>query len=303
MVPLLLASAAALAADVVQGANTAAMGGVGVAAPSDNAAITLNPGLIGLVERFDFHAHFRLGPTGDLQWAATAIDSRTSERFGAGFAYSGDRYDPPLTNNELPGWSLPGEELANRRRQDDFTLGLGVPLLGRRLSLGASVLFSRFNHDRDGKGSTADVHVGIGVRPVEWLTVGAGIRNLAPIPSPQDRPLSWVAGARLEATRAAIEGNVWSSTDPLAPSSWSIAAGGEVSPTVGTRVRLGMFRDGPLQRTRLTAGFGLVSERGGGLDYALMVPVAGQELRPGTLVHQIAVRFSAPDEDLLDPER
>lgn len=302
MVILLLVGATALGADVVQGANTAAMGGVGVAAPQDNAAITLNPGLIGLVERYDFHAHVRFGPTGDLQWAATALDSRTSEKFGAGFAYSGDRFDPPLRQNDLPGWSLPGEELGNRRRENDFTLAFGVPVLDRRLSLGLGALLSQFNHDRDGQGSTADLHAGIGFRPVDWLTLGVGVRNFAPINSVQDRPLSWVAGGRVEAAdKVALEANLWSSTDPLADSAISIAAGVEVAPSDAARFRVGVFRDGPISRTRVTAGFGLVTSRGGGLDYALLIPVAGDDFAWRTFVHQIAFRFSAP-EDLLEDE-
>ncbi|MEO0605642.1 MAG: hypothetical protein AAF211_29690 [Myxococcota bacterium] len=313
MVNLLLVGAAALGADVVQGANTAAMGGIGVAAPNDNAGITLNPGLLGLVERYDFHAHVRFGPLGlardrgpddegrrtDLQWAATALDARTSSRFAAGFAYSGDRFQPPLQENQLPGWSLPGEQLANRRRENDFTLAFGVPLLDRRLSLGASVLYSQFNHDRDGRGSTADLHAGIGLRPLDWITLGFAVRNFVPVASSQDRDLSFVAGGRLESARVAVEANLWSSTDPLANAPLSIAVGGEVAPSPTTRVRVGVLREGPLGRTRLTAGFGLATKRGGGLDYALQLPVAGDELRLNTLVHQIAFRFSAP-EDLLE---
>ena len=299
----------AFGSDVVQGAHTAAMGGVGVAAPHDNAGITLNPGLIGLVERYDFHAHLRFGPTGDIQWAATALDARTSKSFGAGFAYSGDRFDPPLLQNQLPGWSLPGEQLENRRREDDFTLAFGVPVLGRRLSFGTSVLFSRFNHDRDGSGSTADLHAGVGFRPFDGLTLGLGVRNFVPVESTQDRPLSWVAGARLESPadrdtgvrRVALEANLWSSTDPFAARALSIAAGAAVAPSDALRVRAGVFRDGPLQRTRLTMGLGLATRRGGGLDYAMLLPIAGQPLKGNTLVHQIAIRFNAP-EDILEPE-
>jgi len=302
MVTLLLLGASSLAADVVQGAHTAAMGGIGVAAPHDNAGITLNPGLIGLVERYDFHAHVRFGPTGDLQWAATALDARTSDAFGAGLAYSGDRFDPPLRTNELPGWSRPGEELTNRRRQSDFTLAAGVPFLGRRASIGLAALFSAYNHDRDGQGSTADLHAGLGVRPFDWLTLGFGVRNFVPVASPQDRPLSFVGGGRLESERLAFEANVWLADDPLAVSPVSLAVGGEAAPTDAFRARMGVFRDGVLDRTDLTVGLGLVTRNGGGLDYAIRIPVQGPELRGNTLVHQIALRFSAP-EDILEPER
>ncbi len=301
MVNLLFVGATALAADVVQGANSAAMGGTGVASPHDNAAITLNPGLIGLVERYDFHAHVRFGPEGDLQWAATALDARTSKRFGAGLAYAGDRFDPELRQSQLPGWSLPGEELENRRREDDFTLAFGVPVLNRRLSVGAGLLFSRFNHDRDGRGSTADLHVGVGLRPVDWVTLGVGVRNFVPIDSPQDRALSFVFGGRIDAAdRLALEANVWASRDPIADSPVTVAVGAELAPSETSRVRLGVFRDGPISRTRLTAGFGLVTKRGGGLDYALLMPIAGQDFAWRTLVHQIALRFSAPEDILED---
>ena len=303
MVSLLSFAAAAFASDVVQGAHTAGMGGVGVASANDNAGITLNPGLIGLVERYDVHAHVRFGPTGDLQWAATALDARTSDVFGAGFAYSGDRFDPPLRNSDLPGWSLPDEELSNHRRQDDYTLAFGLPVLDRRASIGLGVLFSRFTHDLHGKGSTADLHAGIGVRPADWVTVGIGLRNFVQVDSPQDRPISAVAGGRLEAGgRFAVEANLWWTADPLAASKESFAIGAEVSPAETLRVRLGASRDGAFAQNRLTFGLGLVGKSGGGIDYALLVPLPGEPLQFRSLVHQIAFRFRAP-EDLLESDR
>ncbi|MEN0066643.1 MAG: hypothetical protein AAGA48_31205 [Myxococcota bacterium] len=314
MLYLFMALAPAFGADVVQGANTAAMGGIGAAAANDNASITLNPGLLGLVERYDFHAHLRLGPNlncparedceggSDRQWAATALDARTSKRFAAGFAYSGDRFSPPLRQNELPGWKLPDEELGNRRRQDDFTLSLGVPFWERRMSLGLGLLYSRFNHDRDGSGSTADLHAGWGFRPVNALTLGVGVRNFVPTNSVQDRPLSVVAGLRITAADiVAVEANLTSTSEPLADSRWSFAAGAEAALGSSFRLRLGAVRDGPLAVTQLTTGLGIATKRGGGLDYALSIPLAGRDLRGNTLIHQFAIRFSAP-EDILEED-
>lgn len=327
MVVLLHWLLAAHASDVVQGANSTAMGSTGAADPYDNAAITLNPGMLGLVERYDFHGHARFGPRGGLQWGATALDGRTSKRFAAGFAYSGDRLTRELRQNELPGWrEIPRpdstedetelEALTDRRRQDDFTLSIGVPLFGRRVAIGTGVLFSLFNHDRDGQGNTADLHAGIGLRPFKWLSAGFSVRNFVPIDSPQDRPLSYVGSLRLMARdredveRFAVEANIVSTDDPFAASRLSWGLGAQAA-SGSLRFRAGVFRDGGAaradlavgqQRTLLTTGLGLVSKRGGGFDYSLLIPVAGDDLRGNTLIHQISFRFSAPD-DILEDDR
>ncbi len=308
MVSLLLGWAStAHAADVVRGANLLGMGDVGVAAPADNAGITLNPGLLGLRERYDFHAHGQLGPDLGLQWAATAMDGRTSKRVAAGLAYSGDRFEPALTNADLPAWSVAGEEIRNRKRLHDITGGLAVPLLSRRLSLGVSGALTLFNHDQGGQGRRFDMHAGVGLEPVKGVTVGASLRNFL-VTAEQNRPTELLAGLRLErASAVALEMNVghtWVSDDlgaleisgPAAtlreiPTPWSFAGG--VDARAGSaRVRAGASWRGPTRKAYATLGIGTREADGGGVEYALAIPL--RDLTLAGTIHQISIRFGAP---------
>ncbi|HHO54149.1 MAG TPA: hypothetical protein ENK18_25580 [Deltaproteobacteria bacterium] len=277
------------------------MGRVGVAAPSDNAAITLNPGLLGLRERYDFHAHFRLGPAGPaprgevggglgLQWAASAMDARTSSAVALGFAYSGDRFDAPLADRDLPGWWIPGEEITNRKRYQDFAGGLAIPLLDRHLSVGLGGDVGLYDHDRQGEGLFWDLHLGVGLQPTEGLTLGLSARDLLPGDG-EDRPMQLLAGLRAEDQgNLAFEinaGHTW--VDAASP--LSLRAG--LEKILGhAELRLGGGWSGPEGQTYATAGIG-TSDEGGGLEYGVAVPLS-PDPSPGALLHQISIRFGAP---------
>ncbi|MBX2796493.1 MAG: hypothetical protein KTR31_02455 [Myxococcales bacterium] len=289
---LLLLGTVAQAADVVSGANMVGMGGVGVAAPTDNAGITLNPGTLGLERRYDFHAHFRLGPSAGLQWGATAMDGRTSKRVSAGFAYSGDRFDAPLTDNDLPGWAEPDEEILNRKRFHDLAGAIAVPVLDRKLSFGVGVTYSLFDHDQQGNGRQLDVHGGAAVRPVKALTVGLSARNLVPSDNVLDRPLEVLGGVSvIDEDNLAAEINVGRSWAPGAPTPWTVAGG--VEKVLGqTQLRGGARWVGPERRSFGTLGIGY-TDTSGGIEYSLSVPLNGDVSLGGTL-HQVSIRFSAP---------
>ena len=305
---LLLGSPNAHAADVVQGANTLAMGGTGVAAPADNAGITLNPGLIGLVERYDFHVHGRLGPDLGLQWGASAMDGRTSDVVAAGFAYSGDRFEPDFTNADLPAWRERDEEIRNRKRLHDFAGAVAVPLLSRRVSIGIGGVFTSYNHDQQGQGTRFDMHGGVGIRPVDGLTVGASLRNFLP-GEDENRPTELLFGLRLQneerlavevnaghtfnaggGLTLALDGPVAPPLDPASP--WTF--GGGVQAGVGSTVlRAGGRWSGPLDRSYVTLGIGTDDRGSGAVEYGVSIPVSG-DVRFGALLHQISARFGAP---------
>ena len=310
---MVLAGTPVHAADVVQGANLLGMGGVGVAAPSDNAGITLNPGTLGLRERFDFHAHGRLGPDLGLQWAGSAMDARTSSAVAVGFAYSGDRYEPPFSNADLPAWVVSDVEPRNRKRFQDFAGAIAVPMLDRRLSVGIGGVLTQFDHDQQGSGSRFDMHAGLGIAAAEWLTLGASVRNFIPLAS-QDRPLQVLAGIHLQDEgNVAFEANLgraWVAPGGLLvalgdiatrrvedPSPWTVAAG--IDKTIGgAQLRAGGSWVGPSRRGFATLGIGTVDEGNGGIEYAVVVPVTG-DVDLGSTIHQISVRFGAPQD--LDP--
>ena len=308
-VTLWLLYGVAFAGDVVQGANLLGMGGVGVAAPSDNAAVTLNPGLIPLRKRYDVHAHLRYGPTAGLQWAATAVDARTSSDVMAGAAYSGDRFDPALTNADLPAWSLAGEPIENRKRFHDLAFALAIPMAQRRIGAGLAGNVTWFNHDQQGQGRRFEMHAGLGASITKSWTVGASARNFLPLDR-EDRPLQLLAGTRFEdLENVAFEVNVsraWVTSGstqlvfdtaaaqaPERPSALSVIGGVE-KVVKNAQVRAGGGWDGPRNRPILTFGLGL-TDTSGGIEYGLLVPLVA-DLDFASTVHQISVRFGAPAE-------
>ncbi|MEQ1506907.1 MAG: hypothetical protein ABMB14_32065 [Myxococcota bacterium] len=241
-----LASAAS-AADVGTGANLLGMGGVGAAASHDNAAITLNPGLLALEDRYDFQGQFAYGPDAGLHWGFSAADARGGDhKLAGGFSYTGDVYAPPLTVDDLPGWVIEGEEIPNRRRQHEFALGLAIPFAGRRVAVGLSGNLGLFDFDRGGNGAAFDLDAEVGWRPVQPLTLGLSARNVVPW-FPQDRATSVVVGARAEAANnVAAELNAeWSfDADPSAPATPLVIAGGLEKVVGAGRIRVGASSTG-----------------------------------------------------------
>lgn len=297
IVLFLAGSAPSWAADVGIGANLLAMGGVGAAASRDNASIALNPGLLGLQVRYDFQAAFRYGPVGGLQWGLSAMDGKTSKKVAAGIAYTGDRLNPPLTQAELPGWVEPGVEVTNVKRLHDFTGAIGVPLLDRKLSVGVAGNVGLFDNDRQGKGFTLDADAGIGLHPVEALTIGVSARNFLSV-TDGDRPPSGRVGVRVAAEDiVAVEANVEKTflpPDLRADFPLWIGAGIE-KPIDHIRLRGGWERD-PYAVPGVAgnyATFGLGYEDDAGvIEYGVMIPLDNPTLA-GT-VHGFQVRFGAP---------
>lgn len=281
----LLASAPALAAPDLVGADRVAMGGTSLAAHDSNAAITTNPGLLALTDRYDFSAQFGFGP--GLHWGATAMDGRTAENVAVGFTYAGDRYEPALTTDELPGWNVPGEDIANMKRQHDFALAVSGSAAEDRVAFGIGGHVSLYDHDRNGKGTTGNVDAGVGLRPTEFLTVGLSGNNLVPLDVLGDRPLRVGGGVMLHGAPAAlsVDGG-WVATDTGAPV--FVDAGTELRPGAA-RLRVGGRYDGPTATPAVTAGLGFAGE-GGAIEYGIQIPIGGQ----GSIAHVVGMRFGAP---------
>jgi hypothetical protein len=300
---------AAWAGDEGLGANLLAMGGVGAAASRDNAAISLNPGLLALHSRYDLQGQFQYGPYGGLHWGGSGMDAKTSKVVALGIAYKGDRSNPPITETELPGWWEPGVEIPNHKRLHDFAAGLAVPVLGRRLSFGLGANVSYFDHDREGTGWTLDGHAGIGARPIDPLVLGVAVRNFAP--TELDRPLSVRGGVRVQSgLLPAVEVDAeWRDSPALGMPLW-LGAGVEVPIRQG-RVRAGWNRDPYLQdalhdglQPGLQEGGGVHSisigvgyeEGGAAIEYGLVLPLI-EDLSFGDTIHAFQLRFSASAEE------
>jgi hypothetical protein len=286
MIVCLLCPVSAAAAPDVVGADSVAMGSTSLAAHDSNAAITTNPGLLALEDRYDFSAQAGIGP--GLHWAATGMDGRTAENFALGFSYSGDRYEPDLTIDELPGWAEPNAEIPNMKRSHDLALAGAGSIADDRVSFGLGGHVSLYNHDRNGQGTTGNVDAGIGLKPTDFLTVGLAGHNLVPLDVLGDRPTRFGGGVRLHGTPGALEVDAgWEDTDTGSP--LFLDAGAEARPGAA-RLRAGGRWHGPTGVPSVTGGFGFEGE-GGALEYGIEVPLGPDG---GPIAHVVGVRFGAP---------
>ena len=288
--------APAHAADAISGANLFAMGGVGAAASYDTAGITINPGLLALHPRYDFMGVFQYGPdpgattAADLAWGITAMDARTSDVVALGLAYSGNHYEPLLTEDEFPGWTVPGADIPNEKRLHDFAGALSFATLERRLAFGLGVNVGLYDFDRQGDGLTADLHVGVGARPVDWLVLGAAVRDMIPDQA-QDRKLQLIGGVRFESEKLfAFETNADWRDDFAIDLPVTLASGFEAR-TGAARIRLGWRREASNGVHAVTTGLGWEQE-GAALEYGVRLPL--DHLRFGSTVHSFSLRFGAP---------
>ena len=154
------------------GADALAMGSSAIALSRSNAVTAVNPGLLGLEQRYDFEGSFVYGPGKGTHWMGAAVDGRTSSAVGLGFIYSGDVYETAPRTPELPGWTESGEDIENVKRFHDFTLGMAIPMFQRRLALGFNGNLSLANHDLAGKSTDGNGDVGLAARPVDGVTLG-----------------------------------------------------------------------------------------------------------------------------------
>ncbi|MBW1877795.1 MAG: hypothetical protein JRI25_18180, partial [Deltaproteobacteria bacterium] len=180
----------ARAGDEIYGANVEASGRAVAGHPADNASITVNPGLLGLTERYDLHGHVGLGPDGALEWAVSAMDSRTSS-LAFGFAWRRTLAEPELTLDEMPGWRVPGEPIPNRKRTHELTAAFAYPVSGAgemRFSFGINGTLRIHNDDRQGHYLSGNADAGLGVRVDERWSMGLVGYNLLPLNDQPDLP-------------------------------------------------------------------------------------------------------------------
>lgn len=289
---LWIATAAAL--DQVEGAESTAAGSATVATPAVNGAITGNPGIVALDERYTFTGGFGYGERG-LHWSFGAVDAKTSP-IGLGVVYSGDRYEPALRVEELPGWQVPGQGVTNRKRYHDVAVALGIPMADRRVSIGLGGALSFYDHDRQGKGVSGNLTAGMGFRPDEHVQIGLVGRNLLPVESP-GRELELMGGlwvGSLGVAGLSAEGGV--QLDGASP--LLLAAGGEVWAGEGAAIRGGWRLEDAVHHGTLGFGVGppLTS-----LDLALQVPF-DTLAKPAGWTFLLSVRFQGPDVDAVQPD-
>ena len=163
------------------GANSLGMGWVAVANPYDNAAVTVNPAMLSLEQRYDLlaGASCRSPPLLGLVGCFGGLE--TSKWLGLGVAYQRQKANPEMSPSDLPGWVPQSYVPSNERLAHDVTLAASTAVWDRRLSIGLNGTFNSYEHVRHGNGITGNMDIGIGLRPVRLLTVGLVGRNILPV--------------------------------------------------------------------------------------------------------------------------
>jgi len=291
--PLLAAFAAlvvanpARAGDDFQGANVEAMGRAVVANPTDNATITHNPGVMGLAERYDLGGWFDLGPTGDLEWGVSALDSRTAP-VAFGLSWRRTVAEPPITLDEMPGWVQPSVTVPNVKRTHEITAAVAVPIDDHKFSVGLNGTLILRNDDRGGKTVNGDTDLGAGWQIDESWAVGLVGHNLLPVKGQADLPTGVTAGVHFEKSNIAawaFDLDWQTSGSPVFPLSFRL--GGEALANA-FRPRLGYRFYGATGTHCLIPGIGGENESGA-IDYSLAIPLSGAT-RLKDLIHTFSVR-------------
>lgn len=286
----------ALATELV-GGNITAMGGAAVAHPSDNAAVTVNPGMLGITKRYDVGALFAYGPTQDLFWGLSVVDSHTNDIITFGVAYAGSKANPAFRVDELPGWTPEGVTQTNYRDEHVFTVAVNKPLWDRRIGLGLSGTVSSYNHEHTGKGATGNMDIGFGIQPIEYISIGLAGENILPVANQASTPATFRAGFHAQYKEfVAGSFDFRYQTEEVYGVAYHIGAGLEGG-FKGVRARIGYRWEGVFQNHGVTWGLGLENEAGA-IEYAMLAPIGGS----GTdLVHTISLRVKAGGiKDMVD---
>lgn len=106
-----------------------------------------------------------------------AMDSRTAP-VALGFQYARRSDEPTLTGAARPGWVLVGDPLTDPTVHQGVALGLAVPMLSRRLTLGVTGRHDWREGERSGTDNATNVSVSAAGMPAERLVLSFGARNL-----------------------------------------------------------------------------------------------------------------------------
>jgi hypothetical protein len=283
----LLVAIPARAGDDFQGANIEALGRAAVANPTDNSTISLNPGAMALAERYDVSGWFDLGPTGDLEWGISALDSRTAP-IAFGVSWRRTVAEPPITLAEMPGWVQPGVAVPNVKRTHEVTIAIAGPIDDRKFSVGVNGTVIIRHDDRGGNAVNGNADVGAAWQIDKEWAVGLAGRNLIPLKGQVGLDTGITAGVhyeRKDIAAWAFDLDWQTSGQPVFPLSFRLGGEALVS---AFRPRLGYRFDGATGTHWLVPGIGGENDSGA-IDYALAIPLSGAT-RWKDLVHTFSVR-------------
>jgi hypothetical protein len=298
---LLAAPTVASATDEITSAPVAGIGGASVADPNDNGTLRSNPAAVGLSERYDLQALFRVGPLPGIYWSVNAVDARTNDYVSFGLAYDGRITRPEFLPDELPGFAPTGEEPSNRKELHDLTFALAVPFLKRRLSVGLNGTLTIFDNAWNGKGTTGNLDLGIAARPIDQLSFGLSARDILPVADQFDRPATLAFGARGgmdDLFIGAVE--VDHRFEHVLGNPWNVRAGVEGVLKV-VKLRAGWNWDGDVDIHRVSWGIGAFS-KAGSVDYAMQIPVNDSNLAFADVIHTLSLTVKTKAFQREEPE-
>lgn len=284
-------------------AEAAGMGGAAVADPRDNSNTTVNPALLGLIERYDFAGFFVGGPSNELGWHVSAIDGRTSKRLGFGVAYNGGLLSRPFATGDLPGWITQDEELLDRSQTHDITLGIAVPVLDRKLSFGINGTVSIWDNPFKGNGVTGNLDLGFAARPIEQLTIGLVGSSILPIDGQAGDPASIGFALRggvedMIVGTAQLEARVEDFDDGI----FRVRAGLEGTAKL-VHLRAGWDWSQITDQHRVSVGLGVFTSKIGTLDYGIQIPIVLQDFDAQSMTHTVSLTLFTKLADRDNEER
>ena len=261
----MMLAATAFGAEDPLSPQTVSEGQTSMARVSDLSAIVVNPAMMSLSSDYEGYAFGELNGGDAWRWGVAALDSFTSKTIALGVSYSGETYEPPLTDADLPGWGALGQDVSNQKRHNDLTFALSAPLAQRRLSIGTNLDWAIYDHDRQGRGAEVDLGAGFGWRASEHALVGLAVRNILPGEATLNRhfglgggashrteffdaasDVEWIPQTNAIATRIGLAGG---SENARLHAGWSNADWR----TNGSRVSTGLT----LQNTNFSLGYGV----------------------------------------------
>lgn len=294
-----LLSGAAMADDNI-GAQHNGEGGTAIAHPRTNAAITLNPGILGLTERYDVEFVLMGGGGPAFRWGISAMDARTNDYISFGLTYNGALTSIGFLPDELPGWAETGEELKNRKQKHELTAALAANLFDRRLGFGINGTLAFYRNAFGGNRTTGNLDVGLAGRPIDYLTLGFAARDLVPIKGQVDSPAKLAFGLR-GGLDTMITGSfeIDYRLEHVVQSPLDYRAGVEGTIRDVFKVRGGWNLNGDTAVHGISLGFGLFAKDTGTLNYSFNVPVTDPNLKFGSTQHTLSLTLftKAFDDD------
>ncbi len=246
-------------------ANDLAMGGAHRANPYSLATLLDAPATLGLTERYDLGAGFRIGPDKQRALQVAALDSRTS-RVSAGITWTRMAHENGLQTADLPGWVLPDTVIEEREVRHRVGAGVALPLLNRQLAFGVAGWYDHRATPDGEAGPGGNVTASVATKLAQDAVVlSVQSSNLLPWRL-YYAPLDVSAGLRLQAKElAAVEANL---VAPLGDTDHVLGfnLGAQVVAAEVVPLRVGFERDSETGTDRVTGGVGVEGDRGA-LDY------------------------------------